>query len=191
MTFWNTTRSIVALGLILLLSGCGGMKLDDFAGKEPTFRLEEYFLGETKAWGWFEDRFGTVRRQFTVDMTGSVADGVLTLDEHFLYDDGETERRVWSLKILPDGHYEGTTAGVVGTASGRVVGPALNWSYVFDLKVGDGTWRVHFDDWMIQQDEDVVINRAEVSKWGVNLGTVMLFFKKPEGWQEQLEQAAE
>ena len=80
---------------------------------------------------------------------------------------------------------------MVGTASGRVVGPALNWSYVFDLKVGDGTWRVHFDDWMIQQDEDVVINRAVISKWGVTLGTVMLFFKKPEGWREDLERAAE
>ncbi|MEO1090548.1 MAG: DUF3833 domain-containing protein [Pseudomonadota bacterium] len=184
------TGLAAGFGLLLLLMGCGGMKIEDFEGQEPTFVLEEYFAGPTKAWGWFEDRFGRVQRQFVVDMTGTVEGDVLTLDEHFVYDDGERERRVWTLKILPDGHYEGTADGVLGTASGRVVGPALHWSYEFALKVGERTWNVHFDDWMIRQDDDVVINRATVSKWGFTLGTVILFFKKPEGWQASAVDAA-
>jgi hypothetical protein len=177
-------RLVWALGLVLLLSACGsGMKLEDFEGKQPSFRLEEYFLGPTKAWGWFEDRFGKIRRQFVVEMTGTVEDGVLTLDERFVYDDGERETRIWTIEVQGDGRYRGTTDGVVGAAEGRVVGPALNWTYTFDLKVGDNTWQVHFDDWMIQQDDQVVINKATVSKYGFTLGTVMLFFKKPDDWE--------
>ena len=47
-----------------------------------------------------------------------------------------------------------------------------------DLKVGDSTLRVHFDDWMFLQPDNVLINRARVSKWGVELGRVTLFFSK-------------
>ena len=40
------------------------MKIEDFENTEPKFVLEEYFLGKTKAWGMFEDRFGRIQRQF-------------------------------------------------------------------------------------------------------------------------------
>ncbi len=182
-------RATLAIGLVLLLTACGvGMKLEDFEGQEPEFRLEEYFLGPTKAWGWFEDRFGKIQRRFVVDMTGTVEEATLILDEDFVYDDGETENRVWRIQILGDGRYSGTTNGVIGSAEGRVVGPALNWSYDFDLKVGERTWQVHFNDWLIQQDEHVVINKAVVSKFGFTLGEVTLFFKKPEDWQPPSEE---
>ena len=36
---------------------------------------------------------------------------------------------------------------------------------------------------MIQQDDQVVINKATVSKYRFTLGTVMLFFKKPDDWE--------
>ena len=177
------TRLIAAIGLVLLLAGCGaGMKLEDFEGKGPGFRLEEYFLGPTRAWGWFEDRAGKIQRRFVVTMTGRVEDGVLLLDEDFVYDDGETENRVWRIEILGDGRYRVTTDGVVGTAEGRIVGPALNWTYAFDLQVGERTWQVHFDDWLIRHDETVVINKAVVSKFGFTVGRVPLFFKKPDDW---------
>ncbi len=185
MSWWcSWTRPFAVFSFLVVLSGCGsGMDLDDFEGEQPTLRLEEYFLGPTKAWGWFEDRFGKIQRRFVVDMTGTVEDGVLILDEDFVYDDGETENRVWRIRILGDGQYEGTTDGVVGVASGRIVGPALNWTYEFDLPVGERTWQVHFDDWMILQDEQVLLNTATVSKFGFTLGRVVLFFKKPDGWE--------
>ena len=67
---------------------------------------------------------------------------------------------------------------MVGTAIGKSFGNALNWSYDFDLKVGDGTWRVHFNDWMFLQTEGVMLNRATVSKFGIDIGTVTLAFSK-------------
>ena len=154
------------------------MKPEDFAGREPSLLIEDYFAGRTKAWGIFQDRFGRLRRQFEVDIEGTWDGETLTLVEDFLYDDGESERRVWSI-IKPAPHtYQGRADGVIGVAEGRGYGNALNWTYRFALKVGDDTWNVTFDDWLFLQSDGVLINRAEVTKFGFKLGTVTLAFRK-------------
>ena len=35
-----------------------------------------------------------------------------------------------------------------------------------------------FDDWMVLQSDGVMINRAEVTKYGFKLGELTLFFSK-------------
>ena len=82
----------LAFLMVVFVSGCGAMKPQDFENKEPVFDVFSYFQGHSRAWGIFEDRFGTLRRQFTVDINGTVNDGVLTLTEDFLYDDGEKDQ---------------------------------------------------------------------------------------------------
>ncbi|MDX2142523.1 MAG: DUF3833 domain-containing protein [Rhodospirillaceae bacterium] len=164
----------------ILVAGCGSsMKPEDFANKQPRFIIEDYFAGKTKAWGIFEDRFGNLRREFVVDITGTWDGRQLVLDERFLYSDGERETRLWTINKQDDNTYTGTAGGVVGVAKGKSYGNALQWSYDFDLKVGDGTWRVHFNDWMFLQPDGVMLNRAVVSKFGVDIGTVTLAFSKP------------
>ena len=173
------TRSAIVLTAFLVLTGCSTMKTSDFANGQPKLVLEEYFLGQTQAWGLFQDRFGTVKRQFTVDITGRWDGETLVLDEHFLYNDGETDQRIWTITKGPDGRYVGRAADVIGLAAGTSAGNALNWAYIMDLKVGDGTLRVAFDDWMFLQPGGAMINRARVSKWGFDIGEVTLFFMKP------------
>ncbi|MEZ5824076.1 MAG: DUF3833 domain-containing protein [Geminicoccaceae bacterium] len=174
-------RNVVAAALAtFMLAGCGGMKLDHFEDTQPALTLEDYFDGSTRAWGVFHDRFGKLRRRFTVDIAGTFDGKVLTLDEDFLYDDGEVQKRVWTIEVLGDGRYRGSAGDVVGVAEGRTSGAAMNWTYVMDLAVGDGTWRVGFDDWLVKIDEDTVYNRATVSKWGFEIGTVTLFFRRAD-----------
>ncbi len=36
--------------------------------------------------------------------------------------------------------------------------------------------KVHFNDWIYKQSEDLAINRAYVSKFGINIGSVTLVF---------------
>ena len=155
------------LFIVLAVAGCGSMKPEDFAGREPTLVLEDYFLGQTRAWGIFEDRFGDVRREFVVDIDGSWDGRELVLDERFTYADGEKDRRVWRIVRTGEHGYRGKADDVVGQAIGTVYGNALNWQYDFDLRVNDRTWRVSFDDWMFLQPDGVLINRAKVRKWGV------------------------
>ena len=154
------------------------MKPTDFKDTQPRLTIEKYFLGTTRAWGIFEDRFGTVRRQFTVDITGTWDGTELVLDERFQYSDGETDRRVWHIRKTGEHGYEGRAADVIGIATGESYGNALNWRYDMDLKVGGGTLRVHFNDWMFLQPEGVMLNRATVSKFGIDIGTVTLAFSK-------------
>ena len=145
---------------------------------KPKLVLEEYFNGKTEAWGMFHDRFGNLKRTFKVDIIGTLTEDELTLDERFLYDDGEKERRVWKIKLLGNNKYSGTADDVIGEASGVASGNALNWRYKLDLKVKDTNIKVDFDDWMFLQDKGVLMNRAEVKKWGLNIGIVTITFLK-------------
>ena len=175
------------LPLLLLLPGlwgCSGMKIAEFTDREPALVLEDYFDGRVYAWGIFEDRFGRLRREFQVEIDGRWDGQELVLDEHFLYSDGETDRRIWRIRADGDGRYQGKADDILGVASGELRGNALNWRYKMDLKVGEGSWRVSFDDWMFLQPGGVMINRATVRKWGLELGTVTLFFARAEVFAE-------
>lgn len=164
--------------MTVVLSGCYEMKITDFDSNKNKFVLEEYFLGETKAWGIFEDRFGNLRRQFKVNIDGYFDEDLFVLDEDFDYFDGEKGNRVWKIKIIDEGVYEGTAQDILGSATGVAKGNALNWQYVMKLPIAGRELKVKFDDWMFLQSDNVLINRAVVSKWGLNIGTVTIFFEK-------------
>ncbi|MGR8920543.1 MAG: DUF3833 domain-containing protein [Gammaproteobacteria bacterium] len=173
-------RFLILAVIAALCAGCASPRLEDYADAEPAFDLAGYFDGRSRAWGQFQDRFGKVRRRFVVDIEGSFDGSTLTLVEDFVYDDGETEQRIWTIDKTGPDTWRGSADGVVGVATGRVAGNAFNWRYTFDLKTGENeTLRVDFDDWLWQQDAGVVINRAYVSKLGVALGEVLIFFQKP------------
>ena len=172
---------VLAAATAASVTACAtGPSVEAYAAQEPRLVLEEYFAGETVAYGIFEDRFGKVRRTFKVDITGTVEGNTLTLDERFIYNDGERETRVWVIDILGDGLYRGTAGDVPGYATGEVSGNAFNWKYKVDLKVGDSTWNVGFDDWMYLVEDNVLINRAYVTRWGIRIGEVSITFVKPE-----------
>lgn len=164
--------------ILFTLAGCSTMTPKDFAASDKKLDLFDYFNGEATAWGTFEDRFGTIRRQFKVDLRGRIEGEELVLDEDFVYADGELDQRTWRIRRDGQGGYVGHAADIIGEAHGLAAGNAVNWRYTMDLKVGDGSLRVDFDDWMLLQDDGVLINRAWVKKLGVTIGTVSLFFRK-------------
>lgn len=174
-------RLFLTVCVAFLLAACGRPDLEDYAGKQPRIDLVEYFDGATvDAWGQFQDLFGEVQRRFHVVITGSMDGDTLILDERFVYDDGEEKTQIWRIRQTGPDRWEGTANGVIGKATGERSGNAINWRYDFDLPVGDGTWQVNFDDWLWQQDERVVINRAYVSRFGITIGEVIITFVKRE-----------
>ena len=173
--------ALVTLGLLAGLSACARKDVATLADRQPPLDLADFFAGDSVAYGIFEDRFGNLRRQFRVNMTGTVEGDTLTLVEDFLYDDGERADRTWVIRragVEADGsvRYEGSAADVSGTASGRIAGNALNWEYDVVLEMSGRSVKVHFDDWIYRQDEDVAINRAFISKFGLEIGSVTIVF---------------
>tara|TARA_B100000795_G_scaffold190197_1_gene144878 strand:+ start:1182 stop:1679 length:498 start_codon:yes stop_codon:yes gene_type:complete len=161
--------------------------MKQFENNTPKLNLFSFFEGDTIAYGIFEDRFGNLKRQFRVNIKGSVDKEQLTLDEEFLYDDGEQAKRVWKIKKIIDDKknivYSGQADDVEGNASGSISGNALNWSYDIFLNIKGSNVKVHFNDWIYQQSDEIAINRAYVSKFGVNIGSVTLVFS-----EEKLQQ---
>lgn len=153
-------------------------QLQQAAAAEQSFMLEDYFLGQTRAYGMFVDRFGTIRRQFSVDIQGRFDDERLILDEDFTFDDGERSKRIWRITPLGLGHYRGTADDVIGMAEGRVRGNCLKWSYDLSLPVGGRTFRVRLDDVMLLQRDQVLLNRATMSKFGITIGEIIISFQK-------------
>ncbi len=172
------TKSLLILLSLLTFSGCSNMSVEQYQNKTPHFVIEDYFLGHTRAWGIFQNRKGQVERQFTVEILGKMVAGNLVLEEDFVYADGTLDRRVWTINKIDAHHYEGRAADVIGHATGRAYGNALNWAYTLNLPYQDGTVQVQFDDWMFLQKDGVLINRAKMTKFGFFLGEVTLVFQK-------------
>jgi hypothetical protein len=154
------------------------MRVENFAAATPVFKPEEFFLGRTKAWGFFQDRFGNIRRQFVVEIDGRLDGTTLIMDESFAYSDGEKASRVWHIRPLGNGEYEGRAGDVIGTAYGKTAGNAMNFVYDLDLPIQGSVWRVRFDDWMLQQDAEVMVNKSTITKFGIELGEVFIFFRR-------------
>ena len=171
----------MALAAPVLLTGCAGPTPADYASQTPVLDLRQYFNGKLLAHGIVTDRSGKLVQRFTVQITGTWQGDQGTLDEQFSYSDGRREQRIWHLTRQADGRYTGRAADVLGEASGQAAGNALNWRYTLLLPVDGRTWEVEFDDWMFLVDDQVMLNRAVMRKFGIRLGEVLLSFQRLPG----------
>lgn len=167
----------------LALAACGAPSLDDPKLSDKKLDLEEFFDGRLIAYGQFQDIFGTVRRRFEVEVNGDWDGERLRLVEDFVYEDGATEQRIWTLTKTGPDTWEGTAPGVIGSATGEERGDTFNWAYTIDLPIpaADGsvdTLRASFDDWMWLLTEDRLLNRAYMRRFGVPIGEVIITFEK-------------
>ena len=74
----------------------------------------------------------------------------------------------------------------MGFAEGHVSGNILNWAYDIELGIGDQMLKVRFEDFIYQMSDQLAINRAHVTKWGIELGTVTLVFLRGDLAQSAL-----
>jgi hypothetical protein len=178
----NIYKLTALIFISFLLSACSGPKISDYAKEKPTLELSEYFSGTIDAYGIFTDRSGEVKKRFTVVIKADwkVVDGkkVGTLDESFDYSDGTKQKRIWTLIEQSPGKYIGKADDVIGVAQGDLAGNALNWTYTLALPVDGTIYHVQFNDWMYLVTPKVMLNKAKMSKFGIELGEVTLSFYK-------------
>jgi hypothetical protein len=175
----SSIRALLVAAIASTSAGCATSVAPPQAKAAQQLVLEDYFKGKTTAWGVFQERDGTLIRQFKVDIEGSWDGNVLTLDERFDYADGAKEQRIWKIRKTGTNTYEGTAGDVRGVARGLVQGNQLSWVYDVDLKIGERTVLVTFDDRMWLQSDGVMINRAKVKKFGIVFGEATIVFQSP------------
>ena len=173
----------IAIALVTTgLFACSSPSVTQYANEKPNLDLSEYFNGTIDAYGIFTDRSGEVKKRFTVLLVANwkVVDGkkVGTLDESFEYSDGTKQKRIWTLTEIAPGKYIGRADDVVGDAIGESAGNALNWAYTLALPVDGTIYHVQFNDWMYLVTPKVMLNKAKMSKFGIDLGEVTLSFYK-------------
>ena len=174
-------RSIILLiAVFTLLSGCSGPALTDYADRSPRLVPEQFFSGELTARGVVKDFSGEVIRTFDADISASWdSAGVGTLDEVFRFDDGEVQTRVWTLTPSDTGdRYHADAGDVVEPGTMRWSGNAIHMNYVLQVAYGDGTLDVRMDDWMYLITPDTLINQTTMSKWGIDVGEIVLVIQK-------------
>ncbi len=171
------------LGLLLLcivVAGCSvSIDGETYKQQTPAFSLERFFKGDVKAWGIVQNRSGEVVQRFTVDIVGSMDGNVLVLDERFTYSLGEgPESRIWRITPEADGTYTGQASDILDVAKGKPYGNAFNFTYSMDLPVDDTTYTVAFDDWFWALDNDTLMNRSYIKKFGLVMAEVTIFMQR-------------
>jgi len=172
---------LIATLSFLVLSGCSSMDIKSFDAKLPVLTPETYFLGNTFGQGQFYDRFARIQTTFTVQLSGKPSEkdpSVFLLDEVLTYESGESSARTFEIKKISDHQYEVRCPDIVGVGTITAYGNALQWKYKLKQKIGASVWTLSFDDWMFLKDDNLVLNRAKASKFGLELGEVFMVVSK-------------
>lgn len=178
MSVQRLSNSLAALALLLLLTACAGPTVDQYHSNQPHFAPQEFFQGALTAHGVLKNRSGEVTRYFNASIDASWEDGVGTLKERFVFDDGEIQHRTWTLTPTSATTFDATAGDVIGTGKGATSGNALNLKYVLEVDYNDRKLELAVDDWMWRVDERTVINQSTLSKWGFTVGSIVLTIRQ-------------
>ena len=159
----------------ILFTGCTGMKIEDFNNTKPEFIPQEYFNGKLRAYGIVKDRSGKIIRTFKGKMIGSWdKNGVGTLEEFFVYDDGERIERIWTLKPNGDKKFIATADDIVGESPMIANGNTVMLDYVMRTPYKDSTIDLSVQDWLHLQEDGVIINHSKMKKFGFVVGELVI-----------------
>jgi hypothetical protein len=166
--------------LSLLLAACSAVSVEDYQHNAPSLVAEQFFNGQLTAHGVVKNRSGKVIRYFSADIKAYWQQGIGTLEEDFVFDDGEQQRRVWTLTPNGLGGYIGTAGDVVGESVIEVAGNSMFLNYVLRIPYRDGSLDVRIDDRMYLVSPTVLINESVLTKFGFKVGELQLVIAKQQ-----------
>jgi hypothetical protein len=164
--------------LFFALTGCSSQKIEEYEAVTPKMDIREYLSGESEAWGVLFDLNGKQDSHFHVTMKGTWKGNEGKLEEHFVFGDGRKDERIWTIMVSDDHNFTATAHDVVGKAIGTQRGNAVNMQYVLRVPREGSTIDLDMDDWMYRIDDKTVLNRTKMRKYGIQVGELMLLFRK-------------
>ncbi len=174
----NYLTNLGILISVFILSSCSSIDVNTYSNYKPVMKPEVFFDGPMTAHGIVKNRSGKVIRYFNADIKGSWDGESITLDEDFIFDDGEKQKRIWKIKKNPDGSYIGTAGDVIGEAIGNISGNSMFLKYVLEVPYENSTINITIDDRMYLVDPNILINESTMTKFGIRVGQIILVIKK-------------
>lgn len=172
----------VAAICLSLLAACSGVRVTDYSAYSPALNIEQFFDGRLTAQGVVKNRRGLVTRTFSADIDASWQDGTGTLVEDFVFNDGERQRRTWTLTRLGDDRYIGRAGDVSGDGTLQQSGNSVFLDYILQVPWRGRTLDIHVDDRMYLVTQDTLLNESVLTKFGIRVGELLLVIRRlPEG----------
>ncbi|MEH6568486.1 MAG: DUF3833 domain-containing protein [Halioglobus sp.] len=167
-------KRIITVLALYLLCACSSVQVTDYAKFQPIIDPVIFFNGELWAHGVIKNRGNRVIRTFSAKINAYWKDGIGTLEEDFVFNDGEEQRRVWTLTPNKSGGYTGTADDVIGDGLLTLSGNSVFLDYVLRVPYGDSTIDLRVDDRMYLVSPEVLINESRMTKFGVTVGFIDL-----------------
>lgn len=177
------TTFIAALGLAVLMmvgatllraryASFWAQSAADYAGG-PQFDIRERLNGPIECEGVIYGPTGRVTSRFVANFNASWNGNVGTMTEHFKYDSGNTQDRVWTLTLGNDGRIKADAPDLVGTGAGQQHGSAVNLNYKIKLTDEAGGHVLDTNDWMYLMENGTIMNRSQFKKFGFKVAELV------------------
>jgi hypothetical protein len=142
-----------------------------YQDRQPKFVMNEYFNGNLCAWGIVRSRNNEVSRKFIADIKATATETTVELDEDFVFDDGELQKRLWKFNKIGQ-QWIGRAGDVIGEAVGEVSGDTLHLTYELAIQLDGDEVIVSMDDWLHLVDKKTLLGSTDISKWGFDVGRI-------------------
>jgi hypothetical protein len=162
----------------MLLFSCSINSPQHYQNSKPKLDIRNYFNGDLKVFGILKNRQGEITRKFTANINGEWQGNKGKLTEHFIFDDGETQDRVWIIQFEDDNKFTATAGDVIGTAYGMQSGNSLKMEYKLDIPYKNSKIAINIEDWLYLIDDKHLINESKLKKFGFTVGYLTIGFIK-------------
>lgn len=170
------------IALSVCISACS-TPIHHYEAVQPVLDAKTFFNGKLTASGIVKNYQGRVVRSFHADIRAYWRNDTGTLEEDFIFNDGEKQRRIWTLTPTqsakePHLRYYGTASDVSDKAKIYIAGNAMFLKYRLNIPYQGTTLAVTVDDKMFLSADGVIINESKLYKFGLKVGEIVLTIYK-------------
>ena len=167
-------KKLIISNLFFIFIGCH-MRIEDFNQTQPELIPQKFFSGELVMYGLVKDWKGSVIRSFKGQIQASWnEEGIGTLAESFVFNDGEQQNRSWTLKPIDEKTFIATASDVVGKGQFTARGNSMFGRYTLQIPYRNSTIDLNIQDWLHLQEDGIILNHAKMKKFGITVGELIV-----------------
>ena len=165
-------------------------KPEDYKEGQLQFDLRTHLNGPILCEGVIYGFLGRVTSRFVGEFEARWEGNTGIMTEHFRYDDGTTQDRVWHLDFADDGRIRATAPDVIGTGTGMQMGSSVLLRYRIQLPEGSGGHVLDTTDWMYLAPNGTIVNRSQFRKFGIQVAELVATMRPNENAKTPWRDAA-